>query len=149
MNSIGFLSYKIKTKTDLPNNAVISHQAQIFFDANTSIVTNTVFHTVVDSIQNVLVVSTASVITPENYTVKVMPNPMQDRATIEIMPLGNSILTNTKVQLYNVAGQLVQEKYFTGNTCVITRDNLPQGCYYYTIQNDKQAIARGKILILK
>jgi uncharacterized repeat protein (TIGR01451 family) len=47
IDSHGFFSYRIKPKSDIPENTVIENTAKIFFDYNPAIITNTVQNTLV------------------------------------------------------------------------------------------------------
>ena len=46
--SHGFVKYKIQSKVDAPANAVISNRADIYFDQNPAILTNTVYNSIYD-----------------------------------------------------------------------------------------------------
>lgn len=45
-SSHGFLKFKIKQQADLPTSTVITNQAEIYFDFNEAVITNTTFHTI-------------------------------------------------------------------------------------------------------
>ncbi|MEM1120125.1 MAG: T9SS type A sorting domain-containing protein [Bacteroidota bacterium] len=76
--------------------------------------------------------------------VKVVPNPMMDRAEIQ---LPKNIGT-VQFRLSNMTGKTVRQlSNFSGETIIIQRDNLTKGMYLFTINTADGYFFTGKILI--
>jgi uncharacterized repeat protein (TIGR01451 family) len=149
--SHGFVTYRIKTKPNLTNSTTINNQAQIYFDVNAPVATNIYMHTIGETYASFLF-STPQII-DNQYFVKIFPNPMHDVATIEIKTKNGSLQNeNLRFTIYNTLGQAVKTQAFNTNGdsqspqhTQITRDNLPNGIYFYSIQQGNEVVARGKL----
>ncbi len=144
--SHGFVRYKIRTKSNVVAGQTIDNQANIYFDVNAPVATNTYRHTIAADVASVFL-SLSEVVTNRNYTVKVVPNPMHDSALLEIIAnedINNKVKTFT---LYNVFGQAITTQTFNDNTLLLHRKNMPSGCYIYTINIDNEQISKGKIVV--
>ena len=127
-NSHGFISYKIKTKNDVVAGDVIDNNADIFFDFNEPISTNT-YTTKITQLSNV---------EEDNLAIfSCYPNPVKNELIIE------SSYNIEKVEMYNSMGELVLAEY-SKNIISLTR--LPQGIYFIRAI-DK--IGRSSILKVK
>ncbi len=138
--SHGFVTYHIKTKPNLTNGTTINNQAHIYFDVNAPVATNIYTHTICESL-NCVFLNTPQVV-DNQYQVKIFPNPMSDATRIEVK---NAAAQKLQFSLYNALGQVVKTQDFNGEALVLQRGDLPQGCYFYTIQREEQIIARGKL----
>ncbi len=118
--SNGYITYKIKPKSDVQIGDVMENTAYIFFDFNLPIVTNTVSTTIVD------VLSTADAEKPE---IAVYPNPASDDVYLNIPP---DIQIN-QVRLYNIHGQEV--KAFDGRAMLKLND-ISSGFYLLQIDTN-------------
>lgn len=115
--SHGFIAYKIKPKSNVVIGDIFSSTADIFFDFNEAIVTNT---------------ATTEIIAPlgmENYKLSnysVYPNPTSGVLLI------NSKTTITKIEVYNYLGQVVMENT---NKDIIDISKLDTGLYFVKIKD--------------
>lgn len=77
--------------------------------------------------------------------INIFPNPFSIQTTIETYkPLKNATLN-----LYNLQGQLVKQiKNISGQTIIISRDNLSNGLYKLQLTQDNQTIATDKLVIM-
>jgi hypothetical protein len=141
--SHGFIRFRIGQKANNPLGTIIENSADIFFDFNDAIVTNTTVHTVGEYF--ILAVSTKS-IKEKLATVKVFPNPFTAQATFEIqtkIPYQNLTLT-----IYNVMGQAVKTVQSNGdNRIYLDRNDLTSGIYFYQIQSNGLSLDSGKLMI--
>ena len=114
-NSHGFIAYKIKPKTDITLGDIIPNKADIFFDFNAPIETNTATTTIV----NVLT-------TNENTLLdfSVYPAPTENILNIK------SKTEIVKIEIYSKLGQLI--KSTTENEIDIS--NLIQGLYFVKVE---------------
>ena len=144
--SHGFVRYKIRTKSNVVAGQTIDNQANIYFDVNAPVATNTYRHTIAADVASVFF-SLSEVVTNRNYTVRVVPNPMRDAALLEIIA-NEDIQHSVKIfTLYNVFGQAITTQTFNDNTLLLQRENMPSGCYIYTINIDNEQISKGKIVV--
>ena len=112
MNSHGYIAYKIKTKNDIAIGDVINNDADIFFDFNEPISTNT-YSTEITQLSNV---------ESDNLPIfSCYPNPAKNELIIE------SPYNIEKVEMYNSMGVLVLVEY---NKSIISLARLPQGIYF-------------------
>ncbi len=127
-NSHGFIAYKIKPKSNVAIGDIFSNTADIFFDFNPAIVTNTATTEIVDIL---------SVAEFDANKVSIYPNP-----TSGIL----NIVTTTeiaKVDIYNQLGQLVltvKEK------STIDISSLSQGVYVMTLKDASGNIFTKKVI---
>jgi uncharacterized repeat protein (TIGR01451 family) len=150
--SHGFVTYRIKTQPNLAIGTTIPNQANIYFDVNLPVATNTYTHTIGERISSIFL-NTPAVI-DNQYQVKIFPNPIQNEATLQIVNTENepNMELNSKpfvFNLYNPFGQLLQTRVFTQSTLKISSENLPQGIYFYTIQKENSIVTRGKVEVMK
>lgn len=122
----GYVSFKIKTKSNLVVGNTISNLANIYFDYNAPITTNTATTTIqtLNNLDNDL----------SDFTFS--PNPAKDFIEIKT----NQNIEITSVTIYNTIGQLVQ--IVTSPTNRIDISTLKSGNYIMTITSDKGNVSR-------
>lgn len=116
--SHGFVVFKIKTQSNLPQNSSVSNKAEIYFDFNPPIVTNvetTTFSNLV-GIQN----------PAEKPHFQYYPNPAHNLLTIESPQ-------KSHFQIINTLGEIVKETEGIGKIN-IDLTPLPQGVYFISSQ---------------
>ena len=140
--SQGFVTFKIAQRPTLPYGSLIENNANIFFDFNPPILTNTTFHTIGNLVD--VLSSSVSVANPQTE-IKVMPNPMQDGAWIQLEGITSeeSIL----LQLFDTNGRKVQQVKGDGNNIYLSRSGLPSGMYFFTILKGGVWQASGKLIM--
>ena len=113
-NSHGFIAYKIKPKSDVVVGDVISNKADIFFDYNVPVETNTATTTIV----NVLNVNENTLL---DFSVYPIPtdNLLQIKSKSEI----------AKIEIFGKLGRLIQQS--TNNNVDVS--NLTQGLYFVKV----------------
>jgi len=114
--SIGFVQYRIKPKSNLPNGTIVKNRAFIYFDYNAPIITNTS--------QNLFLLETTSI--KENYKndIIVYPNPTNGLITVN-----STSNLPFKLNIFNLLGE---EVYFNENknySYKIDLSNLNNGIY--------------------
>ncbi len=141
LESHGFVKYKIHQKHGNTIGTVINNKANIIFDFNAPVITNTVFNTIgnIDS-----VTSNIPIIYDNKISVKVYPNPFNSTTVFEI----NGMNQPFKFELYNITGEQVRSiSNITGKKFVISRQNLRKGIYIYKISSDNGLISTGKLIV--
>lgn len=117
--SHGFIVYKIKPKSDVVIGDVFANTADIYFDFNPPIITNTVHTEIIET------VSTQSVST---HTSKLYPNPVHNRLTIE------SELNMQLIQIYSINGDLLKTQPTQSKKTTIDVAGLTKGLYFVKIE---------------
>jgi hypothetical protein len=126
--SHGFIAYKIKPKNTVMLGDSIFNNADIYFDFNEPIFTNTVFTTIVEPL---------SILTLQNTSFKVFPVPTNGILKIEST---NPIL---QVKIYNQLGQL--NKLFLRQS-EIDISMFPRGIYFCIIEDETGKIGIEKVV---
>jgi len=139
-SSHGFISYKIQQKAGNPMGSVIYNSADIYFDYNAAIKTNTTFHT----ISNNFVTIAVDKIFDKQLDVLVYPNPFTHSTTIEVKGREYEELS---LSIYDLAGREIRrEQVYYNNKIHVSKGNLPPGIYIYQLKGDKNLINTGKII---
>lgn len=117
--SHGYILFKIKTKASLPQNSQVKNKAEIYFDYNLPVITNTEITTFSDnvSLEN----------GQQKQTFKCYPNPVQDILTIESEKLGDFIILN-------VMGEILLQKKIQGKEN-IDISIFAKGMYFIQAKN--------------
>ena len=68
------------------------------------------------------------------------PNPFTHQTPLFIQGID---LKKANLSLYNAMGKMVRQQVFSGNQVVLSRNELPAGLYYYTIDQDNEVLASG------
>ena len=80
-----------------------------------------------------------------NESFIIYPNPFSTQTIFQT----NSLLTNATLSIYNCFGQMVKERtHISGQTIVISRDNLASGLYFVQLKQDNKEILTKKIIIV-
>ena len=120
--SQGFVRFRVRPFTNLPNGTLAENTADIHFDYNPPIVTNTVFNTLTGSIVN----GVAEVIVPDQV-LSIVPNPVQDQAIITV---DASFDGAADLHLTDAAGRLVRRwKVRSNEQVLVNMSGTPAGMY--------------------
>ncbi|MBI3500842.1 MAG: T9SS type A sorting domain-containing protein [Bacteroidetes bacterium] len=134
--SNGYITFRIHLKPNLPVGTVIANKADIYFDYNPPITTNSTINTISNTIS-------AEEIN-KNISIQVYPNPFSSSTTLRT----DKFLTDATLTIYNCFGQTVaQIKNISGQTVTFYRDNLPSGLYFVRLTQDNKVIATKKLVI--
>jgi photosystem II stability/assembly factor-like uncharacterized protein len=134
--SHGFIKFRINQMPDLQNGEVIANLADIFFDFNAPVRTNT----------SSMIVGITNTYTPSaDYQVSAYPNPFNDQISFEIntkQPL-NSRMT---LSIVDVLGKQILREEFLGNNHNLLVSDWQNGIYFYKIENGDGVIGAGKLM---
>ena len=119
-NNDGYVVFKIRTLPGLVIGDTFENTADIYFDFNFPIITNTYITEVVD--ENL---STEAYI---NERATIYPNPVKDILTIK------GVSQISKISIYTLSGQLLIEH--KGNTNTIDVSEFKDGIYFLTITTE-------------
>lgn len=136
--SNGFVTFHLLPKASTPKGTLVQNRAQIYFDYNAPLSTNSVYHTI-DSVQ----LRVTATITNKNLLSEVMvyPNPFSDKAVIQLksqQPLQNIIMS-----VYDVSGRMLQQKNVSSRV-ELDGSDFGNGMYLlqFVIGNDLIATAK-------
>ena len=138
--SQGFVKFRVHQLVDNALGTVIENTADIYFDINEAVVTNTVFHTLG---LNFITTSTINTIAPD-LDLTVAPNPFSD---FTIFTLKGKNVEAGQFELYDITGRLIQQHSFSNNQFRLQRNGLPGGAYFFRLKNTKGILANGKLLM--
>lgn len=132
--SHGFIQYRVKPKANRGLGTSIQNTAYIYFDFNTPIRTNTVETRYV----SVLGASDLS----SNTGLSVFPNPNNGTFTLRVSGLDD--MENRGYEVYNMLGQMIEERSLTGETTSINLEAQPCGLYLLKIKGTSQSVLVAK-----
>lgn len=138
--SHGFVRYNIKAKTGLPNNTLVTNDADIYFDFNLPVITNETFNTMV----YVIPVGISEI---ENnlFNVTVVPNPFENFASIKFENKKRDVFT---LNIYSIDGKLIEKLSSTENTIALKKEKMNSGLYLFELINNlSNEMVRGKFLV--
>jgi hypothetical protein len=121
-NQHGNVTFKIKTKSTLVTGNTVTNNANIYFDYNFPITTNTAsttFQTLSNSVYNL------------DKSISVYPNPTASIINIK------SDYTIKSVELYDVQGRVLQSKLENENASILDISNQTTGIYFVKITSEK------------
>ena len=136
--SEGFVQFRISQLANLPDGIRLENTAAIYFDFNDPIITNTVWHNIGRSLQQLAVKTKEEII--ELHKAKVHPNPSASNTTIKLEGI---LKEGLKVEVYNQLGQLCLLKNMEQNQTVIDEQQLKAGYYFFKIKQDQNTLTYG------
>ena len=131
--SNGFVLFEIHTKQDLPFGSTFENTAEIFFDFNEPIITNTVINTLTAP-------TSVAELTPRSISTRISPNPGGDESVLFYDLEEAAVLT---VGIYDLNGKLVrgllqQERKDAGAYQLgLDGIGLPQGVYLIRVETER------------
>ncbi|OFY83496.1 MAG: hypothetical protein A3F72_19560 [Bacteroidetes bacterium RIFCSPLOWO2_12_FULL_35_15] len=137
--SHGAITFRVKRQKLLPYGTQIKNTANIYFDFNAAVVTNTVINTIMDPTGIEQIVSDSKVIS-------VYPNPFSDNTTFVIQ--SEKATEKYSFELFDVLGKKLKSindistKQFT-----ISRNGLENGIYFYKIYSVESVVGIGKLIV--
>ncbi len=140
--SHGFVQFKISQKENLELGTVIENTANIYFDFNEAVVTNTAFHELGEKFIDV---TSTSEIFKENLQADISPNPVQDEFQLSLSGLQ---FHTGRIDFFDVNGRMAYLKTFTDSKVALQRKGLPDGIYFYKIYLDEEFAASGKVIFV-
>ncbi|HRO42606.1 MAG TPA: T9SS type A sorting domain-containing protein [Flavipsychrobacter sp.] len=133
--SHGYILYTISPKANLPLGTTIQNTADIYFDFNDPIITNTTLNTIAQpqSVQH---------LASGTLQATVYPNPANGHLFVEVN--NNS---SFKAELYDIMGRTVKaQDGLNGNTTINVKE-LPTGTYFLKLTNKANEVLTTKINI--
>jgi hypothetical protein len=136
IGSIGFVNFSIDPIQNQADGTVLNNFADIYFDFNEPIRTNTTIHTI-DRFLSVQDLNNG----PE---VMIYPNPLKTSTTF-LVNTANKTASVVKIQ--DMLGKQISEfKIESGKAFSFDASGLASGMYFYSVQNNN-ATTTGKLVI--
>lgn len=132
--SHGFVKYSIKPKAAQPLGSKFTNKAEVFFDYNSPVLTNTTVNT--------FFVATA-LVGKQNQTFELFPNPMNEKA---ILRFDNIYGEAFQFTLYTLNGNVVESRSVIGSSLEIERKSLAPGVYVFKLEGT-QTMGTGRIVV--
>jgi hypothetical protein len=143
--SHGFVKFGIKQKNNNPLGTKIYNNADIYFDYNAPIRTNTTMHTVGRDFIQVNLISEIKNTKFNVKEIKIMPNPFREKTQIIVE---SDLLKNPVLLLMNIQGQLLRTiSSSSQNMFDIDREDLSNGIYLFKILQNNEEVASGKLVV--
>ena len=147
--SYGFVKFRVSQKLNTPIGAVIENTASVTFDFGAPIASEMAFHTIggeaaSDLIEVEVSTDVEDIVLP-GVSVDVFPNPFTERATIELVGLGET--PKITFQLFDVTGRLVQADSHSISRFDFYPNQLSEGLYFFSILSEGQLVTSGKVFI--
>ena len=139
--SHGFFKFTIHPRADAPLETVIHNTAEIYFDFNEAIITNTTFHRLGE---NFVTVGSWQPLQPE-YAVLVSPNPFSDAATLEIKGLREN--GPLHLQVFDLQGKMQLKMESEHSVFQLNKGVLPSGVYLFNIGQAGKIVGSGKLVV--
>ena len=140
--SYGYVVYQVKQKLNLPEGTKILNKADIYFDYNPAVVTNTVISTVTENIPicNPRTSSTAN----ETYKLSgsIYPNPNDGTFTISF----SEVISSGVLKLFNIQGELVDTQLIKNSDAILVSKKLKSGVYFIKMSSS-EGISNGKLVV--
>lgn len=135
--SNGYVSYKVKTKTNLVPLTVINNKAEIYFDFNPPIITNTT----ADTIQMPVVTGIFNQL--NTYVINAKPNPTNNNV---VFTFSNDVNETAQLIITTLEGKMVFSKNSISSKDIINLSELSAGIYFCNISSKNYS---GYIKIIK
>jgi len=136
--SHGFVKYKISPLTNLSEGTAITNKADIFFDFNEPIITNTTVNRMVSDLSIKVEAGTPTQLVA-------IPNPFQKSTIlkVEFIPGGRGTLN-----IYDTNGNLFFSEIVLSDTDITFRkEGLASGIYFYEVLDQEgKRVFRGKVI---
>lgn len=147
LESHGFVKFRIQLKTDAPLGTAILNQAAIYFDYNAPVMTNQTYHLIGEDIVYWDDLSqSADIPFVNNAWFSIHPNPFRDQTTIQF--LGSMSNGPHRLEVYNLQGQLMFQKTFTGAELLLEVYDWPPAIYAFRILSAKgENLGSGRLLV--
>jgi uncharacterized repeat protein (TIGR01451 family) len=142
MGSNGYVVYSIKPKEHTPLKTKITNEANIYFDFNPPILTNTTTHTLAID----FIIVSVDPADPESIMLNMYPNPGTDFLIIE----SESMSMEKDLRIYDATGKMIQfEKLNARRSKIQLLNTLTPGIYYVEIRDANQRFSLKKLIITK
>ena len=140
--SHGYVSFTIDMLADLSDGIVINNNADIYFDFNEPIRTNTTFLEIgTDFIEDA---SVSTIENPYNMEIVVSPNPTSLNSTVHFT---NHDLNGLTIEVSNIIGKRMVRTTLRDNVLDLANYNLVKGTYLIRLVHADNLVYSGKLIV--
>ncbi len=140
LGSMGYIKYRIESKPGVVEGDQIKNFAEIFFDYNPPIITNTTINTYV-------ILSSNSDDLIQDNQLSLAPNPFSNSTVVKI-PIGATSEQYLEFQIIDLQGKVIkQEKIGKERVFEINRGNLNSGVYFLRVYSGQELVGTRKLII--
>lgn len=139
--SHGYIQYKINQKQDNPIGTIIENYADIYFDFNDPIRTNTTFHMVDEDFLKSLTSSNKNL---QLEDVKVFPNPA---VRGDVITINREKSSDLKIELYEITGKQLHTIELQNGKSHFTQNMLGEGTYIMKMMDKDAIISIQKLIV--
>lgn len=125
IQSHGFINYFIKTNNNLPDGTVIKNKADIYFDYNLPVSTNTTINTIDLSLSTNEISLTSEIL-------NIFPNPAYDIVHLQITNSGSS---PNFIRIYSIDGKELKSILKYENNFSVNLEEFSNGIYFIQVSN--------------
>lgn len=141
----GFVKFTADLRVNVPVGSVVTNSAQLYFDEQTEVLTNEVFHTVGKIGEDFLIGLGIDDIKDPDHSLTVFPNPFDQSTSIRIDGLTADVI---EVDIFDAVGRVVQRGRANSKQIVtISRNGMTDGIYFYRVSADGKLIGAGKLIV--
>jgi uncharacterized repeat protein (TIGR01451 family) len=142
--SHGFVKFKIRQLAGNAPGTLINNFADIYFDYNAPVRTNTAFVTIEEK-ENIFPMKITGITEVDNnYSIRLMPNPFMETATFTITTTTAGADGYT-FELADVMGRTVLSKKVS-DSFMLRRSDISSGMYFFRITQNNHLVGTGKII---
>jgi uncharacterized repeat protein (TIGR01451 family) len=131
VGSNGFVTFHVEQNPNLSPGTVITNDADIYFDFNDPITTNTTIHRIYEGFPNVLSLQD---LVNNKESIVLYPNPTPSEITIT-----SDKFTNEPYTLFDQMGRTVSSGKLSGTTTTISLSTLTKGIYILKVEGDYES----------
>jgi len=147
----GYVSYRLSQKPNTTQGTVIRNRAAVYFDYESPVLSGEVRHVVgcndlYDENGCLLTTSDRNLPQAAGVYIKVSPNPVIDRTTVQILGW-ESRHTEFNFQLFDASGRQVFRNSFRGDNFEFLRPPVASGAYFYEITGNGFIIGSGHLTL--
>jgi len=138
--SQGFVKFQIQQQPNNPIGTVIENRADIYFDFNAPVITNTAFNTIGSN----FITGTIETISASVNNINLSPNPLNSTSMLCVETRRTGNLT---VIIYDAVGKQVKELQ-SANSCIpLNAEDYSGGLYLFQVHQNGEVIGTGKFIV--
>jgi uncharacterized repeat protein (TIGR01451 family) len=142
--SHGYVHFKIKPIAGINPKTKIENKADIYFDYNAPIRTNTVFNTILDTIQIYVPKGGSAIAENDKTSVIVFPNPSTDKFFIQM----SEPVKDLSIEIYDMQGRLIKTASSSNNQTVeVSVEGMTKGIYHIRCMSGEKLIVVKKVMV--